>query len=228
LTIPRNGFAVVRRGIYEKDLYNMSILKPYVPATGPVADVLDYNGLLLRLGARDRAAVEKHMAVCESEPTLDHANLWKRVARVLCNLAPKALQTAGQRALQFFAADGKYRRQVFAMEDLRDGVLAVYMVDVLESARSEGLIRTPISKTGEGVVYVNGEKGPGVTLKMEALTSSNSAGAPDYYRHMVGWNRTVLKVTLPTSSASVAQIEALEALCAIAGRQAVVPVMPAD
>jgi len=125
----------------------MQILKPYVPMNGPLPDVRDYAGLLLRLAARDRAAVEKHVAVCEAEATLDHVNLWKRVACLLCNLAPKAAQAAGQRAVQFFAADGKYRRQVFAMEDLRDGVLAVYMVDVLEEARRQGLMRAPITRT---------------------------------------------------------------------------------
>jgi hypothetical protein len=195
----------------------MQSLKPYVPSNIPAVDVTNYDGLLLRLGARDRAAVEKHMAVCETEPTREHATLWKRVACLLCNLAPKALQTAGQRAVQFFAADGKYRRQVFAMEDLRDGVLAVYMVDVLEAARQAGVLPSPISKTNEAVIYPTGADGPGVTLTMEALTSSNTAAAPDYYRHMVGWNRTVLKVTLLTS-ASAAQVEALEALCALAGR----------
>jgi hypothetical protein len=192
----------------------------------PVAEVRDYAGLLLRLGARDRAAVEKHVAVCEAEATRDHANLWKRVACLLCNLAPKAAQAVGQRAVQFFAADGKYRRQVFAMEDLRDGVLAVYMVDVLEAAQRQGLMRAPIGQNGRGVIYLNGGDGPGVSLVMESLTSSNTAAAPDYYRHMVGWNRTVLKVTLPTASSSAAEIEALEALCAIAGKATIVAAPP--
>jgi len=204
----------------------MQILKPYVPMNGPLPDVRDYAGLLLRLAARDRAAVEKHVAVCEAEATLDHVNLWKRVACLLCNLAPKAAQAAGQRAVQFFAADGKYRRQVFAMEDLRDGVLAVYMVDVLEEARRQGLMRAPITRNGEGVVHLGAEDRPGVTLKMETLTSANTASAPDYYRHMVGWKRTVLKVTLSTASSSVAEIEALEALCAIAGKEATAPISP--
>jgi hypothetical protein len=204
----------------------MQMLKPYVPIHGPLPDVRDYAGLLLRLAARDRAAVEKHVAVCEAEPTHDHANLWKRVACLLCNLAPKAAQAAGQRAVQFFAADGKYRRQVFAMEDLRDGVLAVYMVDVLEAARRQGLMRAPIAHNGKGVVYLEGAERPGVTLAMESLTSANTATAPDYYRHMVGWKRTVLKVTLPTASSSEAEIAALEALCAIAGKETAAPISP--
>ena len=127
-------------------------LKPYVPVNAWAGEVADYDGLLLRLGARDRAAVEKHIAVCEAEPTREHATLWKRIACLLCNLAPKALQTAGQRAVQFFAADGKYRRQVFAMEDLRDGVLAVYMIDILDAARTAGIMRAPINKTGEATL----------------------------------------------------------------------------
>jgi hypothetical protein len=200
-------------------------LKPYVPVNARVGEVANYDGLLLRLGARDRAAVEKHIAVCETEPTREHATLWKRVACLLCNLAPKALQTAGQRAVQFFAADGKYRRQVFAMEDLRDGVLAVYMIDILQAAHQAGLMRGPINKTNEAVIYPTGVDGPGVTLTIEALTSSNTAAAPDYFRHMVGWNRTVLKVTLPTT-ATTAQVEALEALCAIAGRAGAGPETP--
>jgi hypothetical protein len=197
-------------------------LKPYVPVNAWVGEVADYDGLLLRLGARDRAAVEKHIAVCEAEPTRDHATLWKRIACLLCNLAPKALQTAGQRAVQFFAADGKYRRQVFAMEDLRDGVLAVYMIDVLDAARQAGIMRGPIDKAGEALVHPSAGNEPAVALKMEALTSANTAAAPDYFRHMVGWNRTVLKVTLVTS-ATTAQVEALEALCAIAGRAGAAP-----
>src|SRR5258706_3465834 len=200
-------------------------LKPYVPVNARLGDVADYDGLLLRLGARDRAAIEKHIAVCETEPTRDHAKLWKRVACLLCNLAPKAVQTAGQRAVQFFAADGKYRRQVFAMEDLRDGVLAVYMVDVLDAALQAGLMRGPIAKTGDAVIFPTGGDGAGVTLTMEALTSANTAAAPDYFRHMVGWKRTVLKVTLPTA-ATLAQVEALEALCAIAGRNGAGPAAP--
>ena len=200
----------------QKDLHMIESPKPFVPLNLRGGEVADYSSLLLRLGARDRAAGEKHIAICESEPTLDHARLWKRLACRLCKLANKAIATSGQKALQFFAADGKYRRQVFAMEDLRDGVIAVYMVDVLEAARTAGVMRGPIGKTGEAMVYAGGGDGEGVLLKLESLTSGNTAAAPEYYRHMVGWNRIVLKVTLPTS-ASAAQVEALEALCAIAG-----------
>jgi len=204
--------------------------KPFVPVNLHTGEVADYDSLLLRLGARDRAAVMKHIAVCETEPTREHATLWKRLACLLCNLAPKAIQTSGQKALQFFAADGKYRRQVFAMEDLRDGVISVYMVDVLAAAKASGVVRDPISKTGEAMVYPGGGTGPGVLLKMESLTSSNTSAAPEYFRHMVGWNRIVLKVTLLTS-ASEAQVEALESLCGIAGpagAERIAPVAPAS
>jgi len=204
----------------------MQSLKPYVPVSQAPANVANYDGLLLRLGARDRAAVEKHVAVCEAEPTAVHVTLWKRLACLLCNLAPKAMQTAGQRAVQYFAADGKYRRQVFAMEDLRDGVLSVYMVDVLKEARAAGVLRGPVGKDGDEVaVYRNGAAadGAGVPMTVTALTAANTTGAPDYYRHMVGWNRTVVKVTLPSATATPAQVEAVEALCALAGSAAAGP-----
>ena len=46
----------------------MQTLKPYVPVSAAAAaNVENYDGLLLRLGARDRAAVEKHISVCEAE-----------------------------------------------------------------------------------------------------------------------------------------------------------------
>src|SRR5258706_4457697 len=72
-------------------------LKPYVPVNARLGDVADYDGLLLRLGARDRAAIEKHIAVCETEPTLDHAKLCKHAACLLCNFLPQACPTPGLR-----------------------------------------------------------------------------------------------------------------------------------
>src|SRR4051794_23420722 len=99
------------------------------PGVRMASDLADYDAFLLRLGPRDKAAVERHVAVCEGEPTGDHANLWRRLACLMATLATKAVTTAGQRAVQFFAPDGKYRRQIFAMEDLRDGNVAVYVLD---------------------------------------------------------------------------------------------------
>ena len=192
------------------------------PGVRTANDLADYDAFLLRLGPRDKAAVERHVAVCEEEPTGDHANLWRRLACLMATLATKAVTTAGQRAVQFFAPDGKYRRQIFAMEDLRDGKVAVYVLDVLAAALAARELRGPIGKPledGGGSLYEIGGTTPPETIQIQVLTSANSMGAPDYYRHMVGWGRSVLKITLP-ATATAAQFRACQTLCLAAGRDA--------
>jgi hypothetical protein len=201
--------------------------------TAAAVEDLGYDGLLARLGQRDRQAVERHVAVCDAESSPAHGNLWRRVACLLAAVASRpsgntearaaqtsrqfGVQTAGQRAVQFFAPDGKYRRQVFALEDLRDGALSVYTVDALAAALRAGALRGPV-KTDEGVkVYeVCGGAGHG-TVRIESITAATVGSAPDYYRHMVGWNRTALKVTMAVT-ASDADVRALAVLFALAGR----------
>lgn len=188
------------------------------PLVGGARDDAEYEALLARMGPRDRQAVERHVAVCEGEADSAHAVLWKRLACLLGELAPKAVQTAGQKAVQFFVADGKYRRQTFALEDPRDGTVVVYAADVVKAAIEAGVLRGPLGKGAEASVYEACQEGPGVTVDIQSLTAANSAGAPDYYRHMVGWGRAVSKVTLPTS-ASAGQLRVVKALCAMAARQ---------
>ena len=94
---------------------------------------VDFETFLAALSARDRLNIERHIAVCEGEPTLDHAKLFKKLAAMLASLAPQAIRTTGQRAIQFFIADGKYRVQVFALEDLCDGKVTVYLTDALDA-----------------------------------------------------------------------------------------------
>jgi len=40
----------------------------------------------------------------------------------------------GQQVVKFHIADGKYKQQVFALEDTRQGTIAVYLPDVLKTA----------------------------------------------------------------------------------------------
>ena len=201
----------------------------------PGADEADYQAFLSRLGLRDRQTVERHVAACEAEAAPEHARLWRQLACQLAALtaapttatpAPRTgaasrqfgVQAAGQKALQFFTADGKYRRQLFALEDLRDGVLVVYTVDALAAAMRAGALRGPI-RTEDGVkIYeLCGCEGH-PTVDIEPLSADNVAGAPDYYRHMVGWNRTALKVTLRVPG-NDDRLRALNVLCALAAQQ---------
>lgn len=200
------------------------------------SDEADYETFLARLGVRDRQAIERHVAACEAEGSPDHASLWRRLACLLAGLAsdtpanaaanPKdgrtsrqfGVQTAGQKAVQFFAPDGKYRRQVFALEDLRDGVLVVYTIDALDGALRAGALRGPIRKDDGVAVYeICGCPGH-ATVTIEPITAANVGSAPDYYRHMVGWNRTALKVSMQIPG-DEGRLRALNVLYSLAARQ---------
>lgn len=189
--------------------------KASTPAAKPVK--MDFEAFLGALSARDRLNIERHIAVCEGEPTLDHAKLYKRLAAALASLAPQAIRTTGQRAVQFFIADGKYRVQAFALEDLCDGKATVYLTDTLDAAISEGIFRRRAKSDGDATLYEITDSA-GTFLAIEKLNSANTVEAPDYYRHMLGWNRKALKLTLPTN-ATPAQIRAAEALFVLAARK---------
>ena len=215
----------------------MTAPQPSHPPAAPTATAApgdDYAILLARLGTRDRQAVEKHVAVCEAEATPEHANLWRRLAGLLARLAfapvgaqgertgqtsrQFGVQTTGQRAVQFFAPDGKYRRQVFALEDLRDGVLVVYMVDALEAALKAGIVRGPV-RVAEGVSVYELKGVAHASVKFEVVNAANLGSAPDYYRHMVGWNRSLLKMTVK-SAGGAEHFAELERVCTLAAAAA--------
>jgi hypothetical protein len=100
------------------------------------SDIADMETFLTGLAGKDRSNIEKHLAACDAEGDPDHGKLWRRLAVSLRKLAPMPVQTVGQHAVQFFIADGKYRMQVFALEDARDGRLMVYLPDVLAAAEN--------------------------------------------------------------------------------------------
>jgi len=185
-------------------------------AAGP-GDPRAFEDFVSKLAERDRRNIERHVTECEAEPTYDRARLWKRIAGALGNLAPFAVRTTGQRAVQFFIADGRYRRQVFALEDKADGVLSVYTGDSLDSTVQAGVLNGPISVEGEMMRFEVSEE-PGQHLVVQSLTAAKTTSAPDYYKHMLGWNRKAVRVILPTT-ACAAQVKAAEAIYALAMEQ---------
>lgn len=190
---------------------------PSPPHAPPDARAGGYESFVSTLGTRDRENVKKHVAACEGEALPQHVALWKRLACALARFSPLAVQTAGQRALQFFSRDGNYRIQVFALEDPRDGTLLVYARDALDAAIGTGVLRGPVTRDGEQGLYEVCEQ-PGATLRIEVLTAAKTMYAPDYYRHLLGWNRRAIKVILPTS-ADTPQVRAVETLCRLAAQQ---------
>ena len=150
------------------------------------------------MAAKDRTNVEKHLAAVDAEAGPGHGRVWRQLATAMRKLAPHAVQTVGQQIVQFFIADGKYRKQVFALEDARDGRVMVYMPDVLAEAEKSG---APLG-----------------VLKPEVLDAANTPNPSPHVKHMLGWNRKAVRITLLTHASSQ-QVSALEKLTALASER---------
>ncbi len=177
------------------------------PTAEPIATLED---VMARSGARDRANIEKHIAASEAEATPDHAKLWKRLASKIASLAHMPVQTVGLQAVLFFIPDGKYRMQVFALEDKNEGQILLYLPDVLAAAIKNKII-TKIAGDEYSVV---GSKDQ--TFTIQALDASNTSDPPPHIKNMIGWNRKAVRVTLKTTSSDSPQVVATEAMMELA------------
>jgi hypothetical protein len=165
--------------------------------------------VLTRAGARNRATLEKHLAACDAEPDPGHGKLWRRLAVKLATLAPMPVQTGGPQAVLFYVADGKYRMQVFALEDARDGSILLYMPDVTADAVSEKIL----AKNGSQFTVGGAKKIP---IEILAMDSRNTPDPPAHVKHMIGWNRKAIRLTLEANKPTSPQVTAVEAMCALA------------
>jgi hypothetical protein len=173
---------------------------------------LSFAEFLAKLPPKDRVNAERRVGVLEASPVPELAELWRRLACALMTLAPHAAKLVGKQTVQFYVADGKYRMQVFALEDLQDGNITIYGPDVLTDAVEAGLLVRPPTDAGGSGVY--GIAGSGDALRIDAL-DRDSENLVAHFKDMVGWNRTAVRITLPPT-ASPGQVDAAERLCAIA------------
>src|SRR4029077_17403184 len=111
-------------------------------SSGPFAP-MDYDAFLAKLTPKDRLNVERHIAAVEEQSTRVHAKIWKRLAATMMTLASHSAKANGQQSMQFYIQDGKYRMQIFAMEDLRDGKIHVYATDAIDEALKAGVLAKP-------------------------------------------------------------------------------------
>lgn len=176
---------------------------------------MDYEAFLAKLTPKDRLNVERHLVAVEEQSTKVHAKLWKRLAAAMMTLASHSAKANGQQSMQFYIQDGKYRMQIFALEDLRDGKIHVYATDALDEAVKTGLLAK--SKPGDeaGTFRIAAGK---ETIAAESLDGKVSNPAP-FYKDMLGWNRRAVHVALPTM-ASDAQAEVAEKLLVLGARKA--------
>ena len=183
---------------------------------------LDFADFLARLPAKDKVNAERRVGVLEAGPDPSRASLWRRLVCTLASLAPHAAKLVGRQTVQFYVADGKYRMQVFALEDLQDENFTVYCPDVLEEAVRAGLLAH--RPQGDAQLYV--VQGSGEPLRIESL-DRDSLNPAAHIKDLTGWNKKALRITLPPS-ASPAQVQAAEMLCAIAARHFVRAAPPTD
>jgi hypothetical protein len=171
-----------------------------------------FEQLLVRAGVKGRASLEKHLALCDAEPSPIHAELWKRLLVKMGTLAPMPVQMSGAQAVMFFVADGKYRLQIFALEDLRDGKIAVYLTDVLSEAVAAKLLK----KSGSHYIAPHDKANH---LAVELINSTNTPDPAPYFKHMIGWNRKAIKLAIDATNPDNAVAELIESLCELAAKR---------
>jgi hypothetical protein len=191
-----------------------------------LARPFDFDQFLARLGPKDRISAGRRVDALEAEPGAapgaDPARLWKRLACTLMKLCAHAAKLVGRQTVQFYVADGKYRMQVFALEDLQDGILTVYCPDVLDEAVGAGLlVHTPGADPAGGEPGAYAVAASGEPIGIVSLSGSSRNPAP-HFKDMTGWNRKAIRITLPPSP-SDGQVQAAELLCAIAAQRFAAP-----
>ncbi len=195
--------------------------KTLAAARALLSHPLSFEEFLAKLPPKDRLNAERRVTVLDAGADQQSAQLWRRLACSLMNLAPFAAKLVGRQTLQVYIADGKFRMQVFALEDLRDGVFTIYCPDVLDEAQQTGIV-APASTVEPDKYEIEPSK---QVLVIKRLDSRSPNPAP-HFKDLTGWNRKALRITLPPS-ASPAQIEAAELICAIAAQHFARPASPA-
>ena len=185
-------------------------------AATPVAFTpMDYEAFLAKLGTKDRLNVERHVAACDAEEGSSHSDNYRRLVCALAGLSPHAAKTHGQQAVQMYVPDGKYRMQVFALQDQRDGVIVVYCDDVLDVVLKAGMLNGPYEVAEQKNSYRLANSVD--SIKVDQLDGKTANPSP-FYKDMLGWNRRAIRITLP-ANATAAQVKAAETLCAIGAKK---------
>src|SRR5687767_2122260 len=180
-------------------------------ARASLACPLQFDEFLAKLNPKDRASAQRRVMVLDAEPiTSGRAALWRRLACSLMTLAPFAAKLVGKQTLQIYVADGKYRMQVFALEDLQDGNFTAYCPEVPDEALRAGLV-TPVAEPNYYVIGASAYR-----LRIERLDKKTPFPQP-HIKDLTGWNRKALRITVPPSP-SADQVEAAELLCAMAAQ----------
>ncbi len=184
----------------------------------------DYEQVVGKMSPKDRGNITRYLENPLTAASEGQVSLWKRFFCVMAALSPHAIQSTGQLAVQFYVADGKHRLQVFALEDARQGTLNLYIPDCTDAAMKQDLLGAPKQVEDVLVYPIIGTKGE--TLNVESLTAAGTINAPEFFKHMLGWNRKAIRVSLPATASAVAMHTA-EILCVLGAQKRVAEATPA-
>jgi len=191
-------------------MYGQNIARP------PIVGTLSFESFLEMLNPKDRVNAQKHVAICETNSAPCHAILWRELVCSLMALAGHSAKlNRNPPSAQFYVVDGKYRMQVFAIEDEQQGELRVYCGDVLDQAIKNGILVVE-GNVEQIIACRTTDSGERITIERLDCESINPAAC---FKDMVGWNRKAIRVTLPIT-ASPSQVAAVKSLCASSMRAA--------
>jgi hypothetical protein len=194
--------------------HGRSVQESASPKTGSSSEGGGYDDMVGRLSPKDRQNMEKQLNSYDETGDKSRATLWKRLVGAMSDLAPLPPKTSAQRTVQFFVPDGKWRMQVFAIEDRKDGNIAIYTEDVLAEALKAGVV-TKAKKTAAANPGEYTAKGADRPLVIEQLDGKSEADPAPFYKDMLGWNRKAIRVTL-AGDAPEALAKAVERICEMA------------
>lgn len=187
-----------------------------------VPKAIDLDTFLAKLSAKDKKTFERQVNTREQSAYPGLADRWKRLSCLLSTLAPSFLKLSGTDAMQFFIADGKYRKQVYALHATPEGTIGVYSQDVLQDAIKAKLIApNPDAETENSFRLPDA----GQTITIELL-DGKSMNQPPFYKDMTGWNRKAMCVVVP-ALANDAHMTAAEKIATLAATKFVVTLPPA-
>jgi hypothetical protein len=190
--------------------------RSFTKGGGGSSQEMDFQTLVSRLSAKDRHCVDRQIVARENSPIFGLADRWRRIAGTLLHLAPGLVKLSGLHTMQFYIADGKYRKQVFALHALADSAIAICTPDILADAIKLGLLSAP--KAGSGADGEDSNRyriGKTDQTLMIDIVSGSTIDPQIFYKDMTGWNRRALYITLLGDSTQ-AQVKAVEDLCQFA------------
>jgi hypothetical protein len=169
-----------------------------------------YEEFLEQLSVKGRASIQKHDEQCDALPNPRQIELWRRLAGGLAKLARHSPEVFGQNSVKFHIPDGKYKVQVFALEDMRQGTIVLYIPDILQLAVRQKILS---ASTAPHQHKVPGGAGILQFTPIDAETRDLTV-----CKAMVGWGRHALRVELGEQTPEE-HIQAVERMCELAAQK---------